>query len=163
MVVAEVRPGLIHNHGRLTAAIVDVRERFWARVKAEPVLGCLLWTGYRDRGYGYFKFNGRMARAHRVAYEFTHGAVPSGLELDHLCRNRACVNPAHLEAVTHRSNTLRGAAGADRFAWRTHCLRGHEFTSENTRRDRLQRRHCRACNRDRMRGIRRRPREKDAA
>lgn len=91
---------------------------------------CVEWSGHRDRD-GYGKSNGK--RAHRVAYEREVGPIPDGLQLDHLCRNRACVNVAHLEPVAPRENTLRSPiAPAAMNARKTHCLRGHEFTPENT-------------------------------
>lgn len=73
--------------------------------------GCWLWSGHKDqKGYGRFYWKGLNEYAHRWAYEYFVGAVPVGLELDHLCRNRGCVNPAHLEAVTHRVNVARGTS-----------------------------------------------------
>lgn len=98
-------------------------ERFWAKFDRDPVTGCWNWTAAVDPGTGYGKFHvapGETANAHRVAYELLAGPVPDGLDLDHLCRTRACVNPAHLEPVTRRVNLLRGetlaaahAAGRD--------------------------------------------------
>ena len=83
-------------------------ERFWNKVRVAES-GCWEWGAYRDpNGYGKYRFNGETRLAHRVAYLRLHGPVPKGLEIDHLCRNRACVRVSHLEAVTHRENTLRG-------------------------------------------------------
>lgn len=82
-------------------------ERFWARFERAPD-GCWLWTGpLYSNGYGEFNFDGRNRRAHRFAYDRLVGPIPDGLELDHLCRVRRCVNPAHLEPVTHEENVRR--------------------------------------------------------
>lgn len=108
--------------------------------------GCWVWTGGVDRhGYGYW---GR-ALAHRRMYEQHVGPIPAGLEIDHLCRNTLCVNPEHLEPVTHAENVARSRAGQvnrDRMLARTHCRHGHEYTDENTDRSTGWRR-CRECNR----------------
>jgi len=107
-------------------------QRFWAKVDKTGD-GCWTWTAGRDI-YGYGKFQvGRATRgAHRVAYIEAHGEPPVGLVLDHLCRNRACVNPGHLEPVTQRTNVLRSDAPPAANAVKTHCDSGHEFTPENT-------------------------------
>ena len=81
--------------------------RFWRYV--EQRRECWVWTAsIRPNGYGEFRCNGRLTRAHRFAYEQMVGPVPEGLQLDHLCRNRACVNPEHLEPVTGSVNVQRG-------------------------------------------------------
>lgn len=110
-------------------------ERFWSRVRKTD--GCWLWTGtFGSAGYGMLsRGGGRGARsvgAHRAAYELMVGPIPAGLQIDHLCRVRACVNPAHLELVTVRENVLRGEGITARNKRATHCKRGHEFTPENT-------------------------------
>lgn len=106
--------------------------RFFARV-AEVPSSCWLWLGATaGRGYGVFHFNGRRRYAHQVAYEQNIGAIPAGLEIDHLCRVPRCVNPAHLEAVTHRENVLRSNGVSATAARRSCCIRGHEYTPENT-------------------------------
>lgn len=102
--------------------------RFWAKVvKTES---CWIWTGsHQVGGYGNFQpIKGRGIGAHRYAYQITVGPIPNGLQLDHLCRNRLCVNPAHLEPVTARENTLRGNTMPALNAAKTHCPNGHEYS-----------------------------------
>ncbi len=118
-------------------------ERFWSKV--EKTESCWIWTGYKDKlGYGRFGKD----RPYRFAYTLLVGPIPPGLSLDHLCRNPSCVNPAHLEPVTHRTNVLRGINPMAQEARQMHCKRGHEFTPENTRLYRGHR-YCRACDRER--------------
>jgi hypothetical protein len=102
---------------------------------------CIIWTKQLDAcGYGRQQKDGKAQAAHRVAYEEAIGPIPEGLELDHLCRNRACVNPEHLEPVTHAEDNRRAAAA------RTTCRQGHPWDEENTYVwNNI--RYCRACNR----------------
>lgn len=101
------------------------QDRFFTKIASTD--DCWLWAGtLSDRGYPTF-YVGRMRRAHIISYEMFVGEVPKGLELDHTCRNRACVNPGHLEPVTHHENCKRGVGS------RTHCPQNHELTPENTR------------------------------
>lgn len=106
-------------------------ERFWSKV--EKTKGCWNWKASKTpNGYGKFVYQGSCVRAHRVAYEMLVGPIPDGLQIDHLCRNRGCVNPKHMEPVTNRENCLRGESQAARNARKTHCVNGHEFTEDNT-------------------------------
>jgi len=107
-------------------------ERFFKYVVPEPNSGCWLWVGSCAlRGYAQFWLK-RQRYAYQVSYEHFKGPIPNGLELDHLCRTITCVNPAHLEAVTHRENDLRGKGFVAENARKTHCPRGHEYSPENT-------------------------------
>lgn len=118
--------------------------RFWRGVKIKTN-GCWIWLGSAvNGGYGDVYDRGRHVRAHRWTYETLIGPIPTGLELDHLCRTPSCVNPTHLEAVTHAENVRRGTGACAVHAQKTHCLRGHIFDDANTYRDRHGRR-CRTC------------------
>lgn len=89
---------------------------------------CWEWLGYKTKGgYGKFRVEGKSPYAHRFAYEHFVGTIPDGLELDHLCRVRHCVNPEHLEAVTHRENMLRGESLQAINAQKTHCPQAHAY------------------------------------
>lgn len=114
--------------------------------------GCVVFTGYRDpAGYGRINVGGEAKHAHRLAYELFVGPIPEGLTIDHLCRNRACVNTLHLEIVTLAENKARGESMPAQYARRDRCSRGHLYTSENTRVTRQGYRQCRNCARERAR------------
>ena len=115
--------------------------------------GCWNWIGSKDvNGYGMARYEGgtRSRRAHRVVYETLVGPVPEGLVLDHLCRNRGCVNPAHLDPVTQQINTLRGIGPTAKNAVKTHCSNGHPYEGENLSmgtKGGMPIRRCKACQR----------------
>lgn len=112
--------------------------------------GCWEWTAGRNtNGYGAINIARRQYRAHRVMYEWLVGPIPSGMDLDHLCRNRACVRPDHLEPVSRQTNLLRGKTLTAANAAKTHCDAGHELTIDNVyeRPDRPGRM-CRQCRRE---------------
>jgi len=108
---------------------------------------CWAFAQLSPDGYGRFWFAGKQVRAHRWAFEFMVGSIPDGLVLDHLCRNRACVNPDHLEPVTQRINTLRGETLPAQNILKMLCARGHRLDGNNLRRDARGRRRCRECHR----------------
>jgi HNH endonuclease len=105
---------------------------FWTFVDRRGPQDCWEWLGFKVGGYGKFRWDGGQL-AHRFSYELANGPIPEGITLDHLCRNRGCVNPAHLEAVPIRTNTLRGTNFIAEHARKTHCHRGHPLSGDNVR------------------------------
>lgn len=128
----------------------DPERRFYRFVRLPDENGCMNWLGtINPNGYGQFRIDQRLIPAHRFAYELWVGPIPAGLQLDHLCRNRHCVSPQHLEPVTQQENIRRGQGGCQS-ASKTHCPHGHPYDARNTYRYRG-RRFCRACSRERKR------------
>lgn len=114
---------------------------------------CWLWTGCKDKGgYGLFQGYGKLVRAHRFSYEINKTEIPSGLQIDHLCRRIDCVNPEHLEVVSARENTLRGNTITAANAKREECKWGHLLTEDNILISQLPSRVCRTCKREREKG-----------
>lgn len=118
--------------------------KFWARVRVDD--GCWEWTGTKaDNRYGKFKIRGRTMGAHRLSLMIARGYISADLVVDHICRNRSCVNPAHLRVVTKSQNSLENSVSVTAVnKLKTYCPRGHEYTPENTRRHNGKR-HCKAC------------------
>ena len=145
-----------------------IEDRFWPKVdKNGPVPAyrpdfgpCWLWTAKTTRGYGKIGHGSRIdgteghLSAHRVSYEIHRGPIPDGLEIDHLCRVRKCVNPDHLEPVTHIENIRRGETGqatAVRQRAKTHCPKGHPYSGSNLVVETNGSRGCRTCRNERTR------------
>jgi hypothetical protein len=126
-------------------------KRFWDNVAKTET--CWLWLGARGGHYGSYYSDGKSVLAHRFAYEALVGPIPDGLQIDHLCRVRLCVNPAHLEPVTQRENILRGTGPTAVNARKTHCPKGHQYDEGNTRWYK-NKRWCRACHREQTRQAR---------
>jgi hypothetical protein len=131
--------------GRKSRAVIDrdlyAMVLFFAKINVTDT--CWLWTGGKcSDGYGSFHVHGDYWGAHRLAYSLFRGEIQDGLELDHLCRDRGCVNPDHLEPVTHKENVLRGEGPTARFAKMEQCPRGHELGQRGKQR------HCYVCNSD---------------
>lgn len=138
-----------HNH-KPKGGWPSQEVRFWNYVTRGQTGACWLWRGpVNSNGYGRLRWNERATYAHRIAYEIASGPIPDGLVIDHLCRQKNCVNPKHLEPVTALVNQLRGIKGV----LTTHCLNGHPYDEKNTGpvKGRPNGRYCRTCHREKMR------------
>ena len=141
----------LRNHGdsqvKKNARLTPLWERI-QNYEPEPNTGCWIWRGACDSsGYAQTFGGGRYLKVHRVMFEAHRGPIPSGLQLDHLCRVRCCINPAHLEPVTPRENTMRGQTITAANARKTRCAQGHQFSPENTRIAKNGQRVCIECSR----------------
>ncbi len=149
-------------------------HRMMAKTEAGPD-GCILFTGAKQsKGYGTIGVGcGRSRLVHRVAWEHLRGSIPAGMTVDHLCRQRGCVNVAHMELVSATENVRRGLSPTTSASAQTHCAHGHEFTRGNTQINSRGFRQCKTCrarwerNRyariRRERGFQYRPRAREAA
>lgn len=123
---------------------MTLHDRLFSRVTKDSNSGCWNWTGALSHGYGLMAIgNGRQRLTHRLSYELLVGPIPTGLELDHLCKNTACLNPAHLEPVTRAENLRRSDSWGGRNSRKTHCPRGHQLIA-GTDNGRVHRR-CNEC------------------
>lgn len=141
--------GRTDKHLRTRA--IPPEARFWEKVAKTPT--CWEWTGARNsRGYGALGVNSKPWLAHRYSYTLAYGAIGDGLTLDHLCRNIICVRPEHLQAVSTRTNVLRGIGPSAVNALREFCIHGHALTPDNVRQRTDKRgRRCVTCERIRNR------------
>lgn len=134
----------------------SIDDRLWENVdKTSNPKGCWEWRGFTaPSGYGHIHWKTRPHRVHRVSWELLRGLIPDGMYMDHLCRNKICVNPEHLEIVTPRENVIRGISPAALRSKQAHCIRGHLLAGENLY---LKKgvhgieRQCRECGRERCR------------
>ena len=131
-------------------------ERFWDKIELSDHNDdqCWYWTSsINKKGYGNMWKDGTSQIVHRISYELFRGKIPKGLQIDHLCRNRSCVNPQHLEPVTLTENIRRSDVGRN-MRIKTHCPQGHEYNKDNTYINTLGSRMCKLCIRERNLKIR---------
>lgn len=128
---------------------MSLPKRFVSKFVVNKKSGCWVWQASKRDGYGRYHHDNKWTQAHRYAYEKLCGEIPPNLQIDHICRNRACVNPNHMEIVTQQENIRRGKSPFIINSQRTHCINGHEFNTENTIIDANGYRRCRACHRKR--------------
>ncbi len=163
------RPAPALTNNRIRSAIMakpfpsdisdDVKARFWAKVDARSPDECWPWRStHTEKGYARISWQRKNYFAHRLAYELTHGPISADMVIDHICRNRGCVNPAHLEPVTIKQNTLRGVGITATYAASDTCPKGHPRVLSNIPENSKQKgqRACRACHNERNRQRRKR-------
>lgn len=125
-------------------------RRFMKSFRVDPTEGCWIWIrSSHNHGYAKIMINRKVYAAHRVSYEHFVAPILDGNVIDHLCRNTGCVNPRHLDAVSHKENVKRGDAGN----WqkiKTHCPQGHIYDEENTGRNQSGSRFCKACRKEKL-------------
>ena len=129
----------------------SLEMKFWKHVQTTE--GCWNWMGTKRSGYGRLSVAGRWIAAHRLSYQLLKGEIPSDKELDHLCHNPSCVNPEHLEAVTHGENLIRGNTINRKNAQKTHCPRGHLLAGKNLLPSKEGWRQCRTCHNEHRKGL----------
>jgi hypothetical protein len=145
MTEANPIPHVRHSGPWKTRTLAKAVADAMLKVKKDAVNGCWNWAGYvTARGYGRAQVKARFYPIHRLVWMELRGPIPDGLELDHLCRNRICVNPAHLEPVTNRENNLRGFSPAAVNARKTACKAGHPLSGDNLKM-RRGKRECKEC------------------
>lgn len=132
---------------RSVRSLWGLPERVFTKISFEPNSGCWLWVANQQYGYGIVKFGRKQVLAHRLVYSLMKGGIPEGLTLDHLCRVRCCVNPAHLEPVTNVENIRRGMSPFSVNGRKTHCIHGHPLTPGNLKKSRADGRVCLTCSR----------------
>jgi hypothetical protein len=128
--------------------LFDLPQRFKDKIEVVTESGCWIWTGAcQSASYAVAYYKGNARRVHRIIYGLLVGPIPQGLEIDHLCKVRCCVNPYHLEPVTHLENLRRGETIGVKNRRKTHCSKNHAFVPDNIYTDPKNRRRCRMCNR----------------
>ncbi len=138
----------------MTSVSISLQDRLMMNIVVSPETACWLWTGCGDKkGYGRTSVRDKPGLAHRISYEVFVGVIPENLEIDHLCSNRRCINPNHLEPVSRQENIRRSEAGSFNRK-KTHCPKGHPYSTDNLRTQKIglyTGRFCRACRKETVR------------